>query len=106
MPHLALLLLQQPFLSNPHARHVSLYICFSVMQIANPSVGIVDIQYRRVDCQPPANMNIDVTNWSGAGGWLRLTVQVSDPAWPYPSTLATLPEVDVLYLRADAMRSA
>lgn len=38
--------------------------------------GKVAIKYRRVQCTPPSGLNIVVDQNAGAGGTLRLTVQV------------------------------
>ena len=45
-------------------------------QMAPMANGRVQIQYRQVECAPPSNINIVVNQNAGAGGWLRLTVQV------------------------------
>lgn len=47
------------------------------MQIATPSGGRIDMQYRRVDCTPPLPVSVAIDNNAGVGGWLRLVVEVS-----------------------------
>lgn len=46
-------------------------------QLANPDTGRIKTQYRRVECTPPGDMQISVMDFRGAGGWIRLTVDVS-----------------------------
>lgn len=50
------------------------------MQIAPMLNGRIDIKYRRVQCTPPANINVQIDGNSGTGGWLRLSVTVSPSA--------------------------
>lgn len=44
------------------------------MQLAPIAIGRIDIQYRRVECVPPAAMVVFVDNNNGPGGWLRLFI--------------------------------
>ena len=41
--------------------------------------GRIDIKYRRVQCTPPANIDVIIDGNSGTGGWLRLSVTVLSP---------------------------
>jgi hypothetical protein len=50
-------------------------------QVANPDIGRIKTQYRRVECTPPTDMQISVMDFRGAGGWIRLNVEVSPPCW-------------------------
>lgn len=43
-------------------------------QMASPPVGRVAIQYRRVACAPPKDMELHIDSNRGAGGWMRLFV--------------------------------
>jgi hypothetical protein len=43
-------------------------------KIAPPSGGRINIRYRRVSCQPPSSMNMNVQTNYGPGAWLRLVV--------------------------------
>jgi hypothetical protein len=40
------------------------------------AIGRIAMRYRRVECAPPANLEVKVDNFSGSGGWIRLMVQV------------------------------
>ncbi len=44
-------------------------------RFATPAVGRVAIQYRRVACTPPKDVEVQIDNNRGSGGWLRLFVQ-------------------------------
>lgn len=46
-------------------------------QIAPMAIGRIAMRYRRVECAPPANMEVKVDSFSGSGGWIRLMVQAS-----------------------------
>eukprot|EP00884_Botryococcus_braunii_P022964 jgi/Botrbrau1/9351/Bobra.354_2s0009.1 len=58
-------------------------------KIAPMAIGRIAMRYRRVECAPPANMEVKVDSFSGSGGWIRLmetagpgaikTVQVKGP---------------------------
>ena len=41
------------------------------------------MRYRRVECTPPADMKVEISDNRGAGGWIRLNVQV----WAFWSLL-------------------
>ncbi|KAK9839069.1 hypothetical protein WJX74_008724 [Apatococcus lobatus] len=43
-------------------------------QLGPMALGRMDIKYRRVNCQPPVNMNVNIDSSSGLGGWIRMTV--------------------------------
>jgi hypothetical protein len=43
-------------------------------KIAPAAGGRIDIRYRRVSCQPPSAMNMNVQSNYGPGAWLRLVV--------------------------------
>jgi hypothetical protein len=43
-------------------------------KIANPSAGRIKINYRRIECAVPSTIKVNVNNFAGAGGWIRLTV--------------------------------
>ena len=45
-------------------------------KISPMSSGRISIQYRRVECVPPQKIVVSVDNNHGAGGWLRLFVEV------------------------------
>lgn len=59
-------------------------VLFVRLQMAPMEKGRVKIQYRRVQCTPPTGITIVVDRNAGAGGTLRLTVQVGSPR---PQTL-------------------
>lgn len=44
--------------------------------MAPMALGRIDIQYRRVECQVPSDLNVIVDENRGAGGWIRLQVKV------------------------------
>lgn len=52
------------------------------------AIGRIAMRYRRVECAPPASIEVKVDKFSGSGGWIRLLVQVSSKAvllkdcWP------------------------
>ena len=46
------------------------------MQMAPMLGGRIDIQYRRVQCTPPSNLQIIVDKNSGTGGFLKMSVTV------------------------------
>ena len=39
--------------------------------------GRIDIQYRRVQCTPPSNLQVNIDQNSGTGGFLKMSVSVS-----------------------------
>lgn len=39
-------------------------------------LGRIDIQYRRVECVVPQDLNVIIDQNRGAGGWIRLQVKV------------------------------
>lgn len=45
-----------------------------MVQLAPMANGRIDVQYRRVECVPPAPMVVFVDNNNGPGGWLRLFI--------------------------------
>ena len=45
-------------------------------KMAPMALGRIDIQYRRIACQVPENLNIIVDHNNGAGSWIRLQVKV------------------------------
>lgn len=47
---------------------------YELMQLAPMAIGRIDIQYRRVECVPPAPMVVFVDNNNGPGSWLRLFI--------------------------------
>ncbi len=49
--------------------------------MAPMALGRIDIQYRRVACQVPENLDIIVDHNNGAGSWIRLQVKVSNLAY-------------------------
>lgn len=54
-------------------------------QIAKPSPqgGRINVQYRRVQCAPPSNIVVSVTNNRGGDGWIQLDITV---LFLYPCT--------------------
>ena len=58
------------------------------VQIAPMLNGRIDIKYRRVQCTPPANINVQIDGNSGTGGWLRLSVTVSGCCCTHDGTTA------------------
>lgn len=55
------------------------------MQIAPMPLGRINIQYRRVECEPPADVKIYVDKNYGSGLWLRLFVTVRSLRPPPPT---------------------
>lgn len=45
-------------------------------KMAPMALGRIDIQYRRIACQVPENLDIIVDHNNGAGSWIRLQVKV------------------------------
>jgi len=43
-------------------------------KIADPGIGRISIRYRRVECAVPEDLKVSVMDFSGQGGWIRLTV--------------------------------
>ncbi|KAL4440265.1 hypothetical protein ABPG75_003266 [Micractinium tetrahymenae] len=43
-------------------------------KLADPGIGRVKMQYRRVECAPPEPMQVAVMDFKGPGGWLRLSI--------------------------------
>jgi Expansin C-terminal domain len=43
-------------------------------KIAKPEVGRIKVNYRRVECLVPSDMKVSVADFSGSGGWIRLSV--------------------------------
>ena len=43
-------------------------------KIAKSEIGRIKIQYRRVECAVPGDINVSVMDFAGAGGWIRLAV--------------------------------
>lgn len=39
-------------------------------------LGRIDMQFRRVACQPPSDLSVIIDQNRGAGGWIRLQVKV------------------------------
>ena len=50
----------------------------SPAQIASPSPsgGRINIQFRRVECTPPQDLELMVDNNRGGSGWIRLQITV------------------------------
>jgi hypothetical protein len=46
-------------------------------KMAPIALGRIDIQYRRVECTVPQDLNVIIDENRGAGGWIRLQVKVS-----------------------------
>ncbi|EFN54108.1 hypothetical protein CHLNCDRAFT_136257 [Chlorella variabilis] len=43
-------------------------------KLANPDIGRITMQYRRVECAPPEDMQVSVMDFGGAGKWIRLAI--------------------------------
>ncbi len=44
--------------------------------MAPMALGRIDIEYRRVECTVPQDLNVIIDENRGAGGWIRLQVKV------------------------------
>ena len=47
------------------------------LQVALAQFGRVQMRYRRVSCTPPSDIKVAVDEFSSAGGWMRLSIDVS-----------------------------
>ncbi|PRW45398.1 barwin-like endoglucanase [Chlorella sorokiniana] len=43
-------------------------------KMADPGIGRIKVQYRRIQCLPPDDMKVSVMDFRSAGGWLRLVI--------------------------------
>ncbi len=55
-----------------------------VLQLLNPDLGRVTMKYRRVECTPPKDLTVEVTDYR-VGGWIRVNVQVGSSKAHAPS---------------------
>ena len=65
-----------------HRVHRSVPSVSIVVQMAPMLSGRIDIQYRRVQCTPPSNLQVNIDQNSGTGGFLKMSVSVSPHQLP------------------------
>ncbi len=61
-----------------HPFQIQLYAADQIpvlhMQLTNPDIGRIKINYRRIECTPPEDMKVSVMDFVGGGRWIRLAV--------------------------------
>ncbi|KDD76131.1 hypothetical protein H632_c342p0 [Helicosporidium sp. ATCC 50920] len=55
------------------ANHIDIQ-SLAFASLADPGLGIINMRYRRVTCEPSTDIKVAVLDYQGAGAWLRLSI--------------------------------